>query len=52
MEFANMVNDPAKSKLLDLLKSVAGAAIGIQSNKKRERDFSGSHPGRYVNAPA
>ena len=43
-----MQNQSHTSKVLDLLQSVAGAAIGIQSNKKRERDFSGGHPGRYV----
>jgi hypothetical protein len=48
METAHMGNDSPRSKLLDLLQSVAGAAIGIQSNKKRERDFSSGHPGRYV----
>jgi hypothetical protein len=39
---------PPKSGFRDLITSVAGAAIGIQSSKVRERDFKSASPRRYV----
>lgn len=30
---------PQKSSLLDIVKSVAASAFGVQSGKNRERDF-------------
>jgi hypothetical protein len=39
---------PSKSGFRDLITSVAGAAIGVQSSKVRERDFKSGSPRRYV----
>jgi hypothetical protein len=47
-----MTSDPSgdapKSGIRDLVTSVAGAALGIQSSKVRERDFGSASPRRYV----
>ena len=39
---------PQKAGLLALVGSVASAALGIQSNRNRERDFAGGNPYRFV----
>lgn len=39
-----------KPKFLDIVKSALSAAIGVQSNKNRERDFAHGNIFAYVTA--
>jgi hypothetical protein len=41
-------NPEARRSLISLFGSIAAAAMGVQSNKNRERDFSSGSPARYV----
>jgi uncharacterized membrane protein YidH (DUF202 family) len=44
--------EPSKSRkgpgVLKVLQSVLAGAIGVQSNKRREEDFSGHSPWPYI----
>ncbi|MDH3715073.1 MAG: DUF2970 domain-containing protein [Gammaproteobacteria bacterium] len=37
-----------KIKLVDVVKSVAAAFFGVQSNRNRERDFKHGRPIHYI----
>ena len=40
--------DPEKLTLWQIVSSVLAAAIGVQSNKNRQRDFSKAKPSTYI----
>ena len=37
-----------KPRLWSVIQSTLAAAFGVQSDSKREKDFSGGHPGYYI----
>ncbi len=41
-------NPEARRSLISLFGSIAAAAMGVQSHKNRERDFSSGSPARFV----
>jgi hypothetical protein len=41
-------NPEARRSLVSLFASIAAAAMGVQSTKNRERDFSSGSPARFV----
>jgi hypothetical protein len=44
------IQDPkeTQTRLKNLLQSVLAAALGVQSNKNRERDFTEGNPGAFI----
>ncbi|MCF7982297.1 MAG: DUF2970 domain-containing protein [Pseudomonadales bacterium] len=46
----NSSNDPENKKLTlwQIISSVLAAAIGVQSNKNRQRDFTKAKPSTYI----
>lgn len=38
----------SKPTLLEVIRSILAAAIGVQSEKNRERDFQQGSPGVYI----
>jgi len=46
----NVNKDPDKLTLWQVISSVLAAAIGVQSHKNRERDFTKAKPGTYIAA--
>lgn len=42
------VAEPARPGFLSMIQSVAAAAFGVQSEKKRQQDFQHGKPGDYI----
>ncbi|NQD38939.1 DUF2970 domain-containing protein [Permianibacter sp. IMCC34836] len=40
--------EPQRPGVLNMLQSVAAAAFGVQSEKKRQQDFQHGKPGDYI----
>ena len=47
-KWVTRMDKPQKPGLMALAASIVSAAMGVQSDKNRERDFAGGNPYRFV----